>query len=219
MLIVSTEAGMWAVSPQRAMWLPAGQPHSHQAYGTALACSVLFSIHTNPLRARRPTVVAVSPLLREALLALTTPVPPSGRRAIHLRHVVLDELTPAHTLSLLLPEPRDDRLRAVAEILHRAPADHRTLAELGRAVGASERTLSRLFRTEFGLSFPQWRGRLRLLYTVVDLTSGQSVSTVAHHYGYSSPSAFIAAFRRAFGTTPGAYQGLKGEREKPGSAT
>ncbi|MBV9845015.1 MAG: helix-turn-helix transcriptional regulator [Kutzneria sp.] len=167
---------------------------------------MLFATGTNPLRSRLPAVVAVSPLLREVLLALTTPEPPTARKATHLRNVVLDELTPTPQPPLQLPEPRDDRLRAVAYLLHDNPADRRPLAELGRAVGASARTLSRLLRTELGMSFPQWRERLRLLHTVGDLVTDQPVATIAHRYGYSSPSAFIAAFRRAFGTTPGAYQ-------------
>ncbi|KRE60542.1 hypothetical protein ASG92_21575 [Arthrobacter sp. Soil736] len=36
------------------------------------------------------------------------------------------------------------------------------LAELGRRVGASERTLSRLFRDEVGIGYTVWRNQLRL---------------------------------------------------------
>jgi AraC-like DNA-binding protein len=205
-LTVTTTAGIWVVPPQRAMWLPAGQPHAHQAWGTTQVCSVLFPPRTDPLGADRPTPLAVSPLLREVLLALTAPAAPPGRRSAHLQRVLLDELLPADTPSLLLPEPYDDRLRAVAAILHDEPGDARTLAEFGRAVGASERTLSRLFHSELGLSFPQWRGQLRLLHAVIGLASGRAVGAVAHEFGYSSPSAFVAAFRRTFGTTPGGYR-------------
>ncbi len=205
-LTVTTPAGTWMVPPQRAMWLPAGQPHAHRAWGDTQVCSVLLLTRTNPLGADRPTVLAVSPLLREILLALTAPTAPPGRRSAHLHRVLLDELLPADASSLLLPEPRDDRLRAIAEILHREPGDARTLAEFGHAVGASERTLSRLFHRELGLTFPQWRGQLRLLHAAIGLTAGQAVGTLAHELGFSSPSAFIAAFRRTFGATPGGYQ-------------
>jgi AraC-like DNA-binding protein len=34
------------------------------------------------------------------------------------------------------------------------------LAELGRRVGASERTLSRLFRDEVGMGYTVWRNQL-----------------------------------------------------------
>jgi AraC-like DNA-binding protein len=59
-------------------------------------------------------------------------------------------------LPVRLPALGDDRLRAIAAFLRANPADDRTLAAFGAAVGASERTLSRLFRQEAGMSFPQW---------------------------------------------------------------
>lgn len=83
-------------------------------------------------------------------------------------------------------------------------------------MGASERTLSRLFRDQTGMTFPLWRNQLRLHHALVALSSGgsgsggsatgRSVSTVAAASGYSSASAFIDSFRKTFGTTPGTYQ-------------
>ncbi len=79
----------------------------------------------------------VSPLLREALLALTDRPelrPGADRR---LLTVVVDELAGAPEPSLHLPEPRDDRLWAVIALLHADPGRTATLAALGRTVGAS----------------------------------------------------------------------------------
>src|SRR5215831_9082180 len=42
------------------------------------------------------------------------------------------------------------------------PADGRTLAEWGRQVGASDRTLARAFLTGSGIAFGQWRRLARL---------------------------------------------------------
>lgn len=47
-------------------------------------------------------------------------------------------------------------------LLHADPGNTATLAELGRAAGASERTLSRLFQAELGMSFQQWRTLRRI---------------------------------------------------------
>jgi AraC-like DNA-binding protein len=91
-------------------------------------------------------------------------------------------------------------------MLHKDPADTRTLAELGAVVGASERTLSRLFRAQTGLTFPQWRAQLRLHHALRRLASGMPVTAVAHETGYANASAFVAAFLLAIGITPGAYQ-------------
>jgi AraC-like DNA-binding protein len=228
-LAVSTSAGSWVVPPQRAVWLPAGVAHSHQAHGPTRMHSLLFEPDVNPLGATQPTVVPVPPLLREVLIALTDIAEPtaaentggtgdtggtegtedaarteSERR--HLEAVAFDQLRRCPAEPLHLPEPGDDRLRAISSILHAAPGDPRTLAELGREAGAGERTLSRLFRRETGMTFPQWRTQLRLHHALVRLTRGDSVTTVAVAVGFANPSAFISAFKDMFGVTPGVYQ-------------
>jgi AraC-like DNA-binding protein len=203
---VTTSAGSWVVPPLRAIWLPAGCPHAHVAIGSVELCSLLLPAGAHPLDADRPTLLMVTSLLREVLLALTaTPAPPADQRA-RLEAVMLDQLQPAPSAaSYLLPEPDDDRLAAIADMLRRQPGDTRTLGQLGHLVGASERTLSRLFRARTGMSFPQWRAQLRLHSALIELTAGASVGEAAHRCGYGTPSAFIAAFRQAFGQTPGSY--------------
>jgi AraC-like DNA-binding protein len=203
---VNTTVGTWIVPPLRAIWLPAGSPHAHVARGHVELCSLLLPADTNPLEVDRPTLLSVSPLLREALLALTaTPPLPVDQRE-RLEAVVFDQLHPSPAAAAyLLPEPDDDRLAAIIEILRHQPGDPRTLAQLGRVVGAGERTLSRLFRTHTGMSFPQWRTQLRLHTALIDLTAGAPVGDVAHRCGYNTSSAFIAVFRQAFGATPGTF--------------
>jgi len=90
-------------------------------------------------------------------------------------------------------------------LLRADPADERTLAEFGMVVGASERTLSRLFRQEAGMSFPQWRTQFRLQHALVLLADGTPVTTTALACGWANPSSFIETFRRAFGATPGRF--------------
>jgi len=104
-----------------------------------------------------------------------------------------------------LPQPAEPRLRRVTQALLANPGDRRSLAAWARWAGASPRTLARLFLRETGLSFGAWRQRARLLQAVARLATGQAVTTVALDVGYDSPSAFIAAFRRQFGTTPRRY--------------
>jgi len=118
--------------------------------------------------------------------------------------VLLDQLRASPQHPVYLPSPTDSRLRALCAILRADPADNRTLAALGRQVGASERTLSRLFTADLGMTFPQWRTQLRLYHALVLLADHEPVTAVAHACGWSSTSAFIDVFRRAFGHTPGA---------------
>jgi AraC-like DNA-binding protein len=93
----------------------------------------------------------------------------------------------------------------VCAALRRDPADARSLAALGADAGVSERTLTRLFRADLGMTFPQWRTQLRLYHALRMLADGSAVTTVAHACGWSSTSAFIDVFRRAYGHTPGAH--------------
>src|ERR1700759_2843805 len=71
LLIVSTRNGSWVVPPQRAVWLPAAVAHAHQAYGATQLRTVAFPVDVNPLGLTQPTVLSVSRLLRELIIAIT----------------------------------------------------------------------------------------------------------------------------------------------------
>jgi AraC-like DNA-binding protein len=116
--------------------------------------------------------------------------------------VLLDELRPVPVTSVAVPEPRDPRARAVVEVLRAHPADGRALVEYGAQVGASARTLARLFVAETGLGFGQWRERLRMQAALPYLAEGLPVESVARRVGYASASSFTAAFHRVVGVTP-----------------
>jgi AraC-like DNA-binding protein len=206
-LQVSTSAGSWVVPPHRAVWIPAAVAHSHQAHGPTQMRTLVFDARVNPLGLDAPTVLAVTPLMREVIIALSDDDGLTTRRRRNLEAVALDQLRRVEALPLCLPTPADLRLRDVADILTADPTDQRSLADLGRAVGAGERTLSRLFREQTGMTFPQWRTQLRLHHSLTLLATGASVTTVAAASGFRSPSAYIESFRHAFGVTPGRYAG------------
>jgi AraC-like DNA-binding protein len=146
-------------------------------------------------------------LLRE-LIAAACALPkqcPLGGREEHIMTLILDEILTVTVAPLYLLEPKDPRLIQITTAIRINPADDRTLDAWGRLVGASSRTLVRLFVAETGLSFRQWHQQARLLESLVRLADGQVVTTVAAEVGYKSTSAFIAMFRRVLGTTPKKY--------------
>jgi transcriptional regulator GlxA family with amidase domain len=157
----------------------------------------------------RPAVFTVSGLAREVLLALTDDRLRDRGASDRLRRVLVDELHEAREQALQLPEPRDDRLRGVARVLYENPADTTSLAGLGRAVGASARTLSRVFHDELGMTFYEWRTQLRIYHALVMLAEGHDTTRVAHACGWANPSGFIAAFSEVVGTTPGRYRSAR----------
>ena len=61
----------------------------------------------------------------------------------------------------------------------------------------------RLFQRETGLSFRNWRQRMRLLSSLTALEAGHTVTDAALGCGADSTSAYIAAFKQLFGATPG----------------
>ncbi|GHH72826.1 AraC family transcriptional regulator [Streptomyces sulfonofaciens] len=202
---VTTDGGTWFAPGTRALWVPAGTVHAHRAHGRLDLHLLGLPAGDNPLGLDAPTVLTVGPLLRELIRACTREAAGTGPEYRRLRAVLLDQLRASPQQPIHLPAPTDPRLAAACAPLYGDPADRRTLAELGARAGAGERTLSRLFRAEFGMTFPQWRTQLRLYHALRMLADGTSVTSVAHRCGYSSTSAFIDVFRRAFGHTPGTH--------------
>lgn len=215
-LAVTTGEGSWIAPATRAIWVPAGTVHAHRAYGDLDLHLIGLPATENPLGLDTPTVLSVGPLLRELIVAYTSGDDTSSddtssddtsgdtAERARIRAVLLDQVKAAPRARLRVPAPTSPVLQALCGLLREDPADDRTLAELGRVVGASERTLSRLFRSDLGMTFPQWRTQLRLHHALVLLAGDTTVTAVAHACGWSSASAFIEVFRRTFGHTPGA---------------
>lgn len=208
--VMSVKAGdgAWVVPPGYAVWVPAGVVHEVES----LASLSMRGIYCREeaLGARAPKscrVVEVSPLLRELIqraVLYDVDATPSPREA-RVQAVILDEILHLPEAPLFVPLPADARLKRVTDRLMDNPGDGRDLESWGRESGASSRTLARLFRRETGLSFREWRARLRLMAGLQRLAAGNSVTTVALDVGYSGPSAFIAAFKEFTGHTPGEY--------------
>lgn len=205
-LTVLTEGTTWVLPPSRALWIPAGLPHETGAKGRATMRSVYVPPRMSPVTWHAPTVVAATPLLAELIGYLSSGELTATQRE-HAEALLPDLLTPLPVTTLNVKFPVDPIAGAVARTLRDNPADQKTLAEWGRAVGASERTLARAFVTATGLPFGRWRTLLRLQSALPLLANGEVVSRVAARVGYETPSAFTAAFRRETGMTPAAYFG------------
>lgn len=202
----TTERGTWLSPANRVTWTPPGFAHSHRFYGRTDARVLVIPADLCGALTDHPTVFAVGPLLREALVALTDRPDSRAESYRRLREVAIDELVEAPDSSLHLPEPRDDRLRAVTDLMRANPASDITLTALGRRAGASGRTLSRLFQTELAMSFHRWRTILRVHHALVHLADGRSVTDTAIACGWSNPTSFIEAFTAVVGQTPGRYR-------------
>ncbi len=166
-----------------------------------------------PVCRRKSAVVAVSPLLRELIVRASDLGMLDERETGHraLADLIILELRVHAPASLDLPMPPEGVLREVAEHLSALPAARTGNAALARRFGLGTRSLERAFAAETGLSLGQWRRQARLQHALRELGAGASVKAAARATGYRSPSAFIAAFRAALGTTPARY--FEGRRE------
>jgi len=206
-MAVKTPDGAWAVPPRGAVWIPPGTVHEIRMWGEVAMRTLYLDGKTVADMPSRCRVVSISALLRELILqAVELPMlyDESGR-AGRIMGLILDEIRTLPILPLDLPLPRDPRLLRICETLQREPALDRTLDGWGEEVGASARTLARLFQSETGFTFGRWRQQARLLEALGRLALGQPVTTVALDLGYDSPSAFTSMFRRALGITPSRY--------------
>ena len=230
----------YIVPPSRAVWIAPGAQHAITVIESAEFCTLYIDPSVVPAGWSGCRVMVVSALMRELIHALDAAVispqtaPPASSQIPplaasftaplmslmqHLREpmivpLLLHEMTHATIQALGVPMPNpqsgDKRLRALCEAVLRAPAGRATLSEWAVDIGASERTVARLFRTELCTSFQQWRQQAVLAHALPLLARGTPVSHVAALSGYASDSAFSAMFKAAMGQPPSQFMDKNG---------
>ncbi|GHA08946.1 putative transcriptional regulator, AraC family protein [Streptomyces tauricus] len=204
-LAVQTGEASWVASSARAMWIPAGTWHQHRVHGHSSVHTLGFPLHDVLLDSGTPVVVAVDALVRELIIACSEPSLPLPE-ANRLRAVLRDRLRRALIEPLTLPVPGNPLLRQACALVADDLQHPRTAVWLAKRIGVSERTLARLFRTELGMTYPQWRTNVRVFHAMVLLAEGANVSETGRRCGWATTSAFIDTFNRTMGQTPGAYR-------------
>ena len=201
---VETAEAAWIVPPARALWLPPQWPHSVTMRSHVEMRTIYIDDGACRTLPQQPVLVEISGLLRELILALLEePVDydESGRGGIVAR-LILTELARLPERRLAVPMPRDPRALRVARALLDNSSIEYDLDRWAEQAGASRRTLARIFRSETGLGFAEWRARLRAIDGLARLSDGASVAETAASVGYASPSAFSAMIHRTLGDPP-----------------
>ncbi|HWK27506.1 MAG TPA: helix-turn-helix transcriptional regulator [Solirubrobacter sp.] len=200
-MTVSTAVGSWTVPPRRALWVPDGAPVT---VGNRFRVGVRSLYFAAALRALPPgpRAIEVTGFVRELLLHTVRACPlDAAARVDHaLLTVLLDQLHRLPAAPLWLPLPTEPRAADAARLIAADPAAD--LTRVARAIGASRRTLERAFAADTGLTLGAWRRRSRILGALELLAAGTSVTETALAAGYSTPSAFVTAFRAELGRTP-----------------
>ncbi|WP_040641005.1 AraC family transcriptional regulator [Halopseudomonas pelagia] len=208
-LSVHTETGRFLAPPQRAILIPPELSHSVISSPATEMRSLYVDAAAISWAQAKCKVLEITPLTRELISHFSNFPAEYDEEGTHGRvaDALLDQLQTAPEARLHLPWPTDPRLQRMCEELYAAPYLNQTLGEWSASLGLSERTLTRAFSKETGFTFRAWRQRLRLLSALPLLEQRQRVTDVALACGYDSTSAFIAAFRKQTGLTPGDFLG------------
>jgi len=208
----SVPQGLWMVPPQCGVWIPGGMPHSNRVTANASVCFLFVPADVAGLPDHCCTLT-ITPLVRELIVHLSAlseadiETPPNRQ----LADVLIEQLRRMPAEHLHLPLSDHPRLREIASALNADPADRSTVAQWGKRVAMSERTLARLVQQEVGMSFGRWRQQLHLILALQRLSAGVSVQRTADDLGYESVSAFITMFKKTLGKTPARYFADKSE--------
>lgn len=117
--------------------------------------------------------------------------------------VLIDLLAVQRQLPLFVPALRAAVTRRIAEVTLSDPADTPRIRDLATAAGVSHRTIERAFVADASMTIGEWRQRTRIAHAIALLANGRDVKDVALEVGYETPSAFVAAFKKSVGLTPG----------------
>jgi AraC-like DNA-binding protein len=194
--------------PQYAVWVPPETEHSfysNQPVNYRAVC--LAPSHCRELPQQACTL-AISDILKAILkdFAARDVQIPERDADQRLAQVLVDQLQQAPMHECYLPYATHAGLLGILDALQKEPGDNRPLADWAAQIHVSERTLARQFVRELGMSFGEWRQRLRFLAAIEALDSQRSIQEIAFDMGYSTGSAFIAMFQRQAGCTPEQYR-------------
>ena len=214
-LLVEAQSTRWTIPPQQALWLPPGQMHGFYAASTTVLRAVyleaawLTDVQIRFPRLRDVHAIAVSALLKELVLGLFDPRLDSSIQR-DILSLVLDVLPRMANLPTDLPMPQSENLmQATQAVLTRRAWNH-PLHMIAAMAHMSERSFTRNFKLEVGLSYRAWRQRARLIVSLDLLNAQHSVKHIAHELGFSSSAAYVAAFNQWFGLPPAMFAGRKG---------
>lgn len=207
LMMVESKHGFFVNPPRFIAWIPPDTEHSFANPGPIEGWTVFIKKERTKNLPDHPALLDCSELLEPLAkrLAGWAVTDFSSNEYQRMSEVFLDELQHSTIQPFSLPLPEDAKLRKIATLLIENPANYKTGSELASWVGMSSRSLTRHWMNAVGISLTQYRQLSRLLNSINSLSKGKDVQQVAWEVGYESVSAYITAFKKNFGFTPGKY--------------
>ncbi|WP_246843206.1 helix-turn-helix transcriptional regulator [Allokutzneria sp. NRRL B-24872] len=192
--VLSTVGGF--TSSREAFWARRAVTHSVAAADARTVYRVCLREVPPALRDLRVGAVSLSPSAASALRAV-------GRSgALAARSRIMSGVAVSTSGFVAHHANGSGFAMTIARELSRDPGDRTQLDEWAGRLHTSVKTLQRDFEREFGMSYSRWRTVVRLRAARA-LLEFHPVGKVAHRVGYANPSAFVAAYAKEFGHTPG----------------
>ena len=193
------------LAPTQVVWIPPDLWHRAELLGATGYRSVYLAPALGDALPDSLTVLGLSTLARAVLDRMAQSDWTTDWQSAPAHHwlaIALHELATAPASPASLPLPQDRRLAQLRRTLHRLPP---SLHALAREVGASERTITRLFQRDTGMGYQAWRQQWRLVQAIDLLARRRPHLAIAHALGFAHEAAFSAFFLRMTGARPGAY--------------
>ena len=203
---------VWLLPPARAALIAADEPIRVAIPQPVTTSSVLFDRGFAPDPPAPLTVFDLSPLARALVTECVAwpeadePLPAYARSLFGALVAVAWRLAEQPS-PVTVPAGRSPELRRALAVTEERMADDLGFDEVAGEVGLTPRSLARRFEDECGATWTAVLRRMRVLRAVERLAADDdSVTAIAHAVGYSSLSAFNAAFRDLTGRTPTQYR-------------
>ena len=203
---------LWVLPPARAALIAAGEPIQVAIPQPVTTSSVLFDTGFAPQPPAPLTVFDLSPLARALVTECVgwpdadEPLPPYARSVFGALAAVAWRLA-EHPSPVTIPAGRSPELRRALALTDAGMGESVAFEDVAREVGLVPRSLARRFEDECAMTWSAVLRRMRVLRAIEMLAADEgSVTAIAHTVGYTSLSAFNAAFRDLTGRTPTQYR-------------
>jgi AraC-like DNA-binding protein len=208
---VETATAHYLLPPQQAAWIPAGLLHQTTIATSVRTVSVFFDPVLVPAGGDRVRILGIAPVMRELIIfGQRWPIERTETDSIAdayfgvLGSLVAEALDGETPLSL---PTSDQPIVAAALAYTNSHLDSVSATSVSRAIGVSERTLRRQFRSNLDMSWRAYLLQARLLRSMALLAEPEpSILRVASEVGFESASAFARAFVGRTGETPSGYR-------------
>ncbi|MBS7252683.1 AraC family transcriptional regulator [Flavobacterium branchiicola] len=204
---IVVENQIWVVNPLQGLWIPGDVEHQVSFQKDVK----LYSIFIDPSYTKDLPIQSfsfdISSFLKQLMFKIISFPDQKNTTQSQKRimDVLLDELALIQPSSTFLPTSNNAKLKNIVNLLINDVANKESIEYFANLSCMSSRTLSRLFIKELGMSFSDWRIRLKLLEAIKRLGEKQSIKEIAFDLGYETSSAFIFMFKKNLGKTPSNY--------------